>query len=191
MERLNFDRRALLGAGLLLPAGFGLAGAAPAQEPAPALHATLTAMARFVGHWRGEGDGQPGRSLVERSYTPVLGGRFLFVRNLSTYAPQARNPTGERHEDQAFYSFDRARRRIVLRQFHVESFVAQYVAATAALDGPEVVFDCEAVENIPSGFRARETYRFSGPDAFEEIFETADPGGAFEIYSHNRLRRIA
>ncbi len=97
---------------------------------------------------------------------------------------------GERHEDQGFYSFDRARNRVVLRQFHSESFFAQYVAVTETMDGGDMVFDSEAVENIPNGFRARETYRFSGADTFEEIFETADPGGELAVYSHNRLRRV-
>jgi hypothetical protein len=190
MGTSSVDRRALLGAALILPAALALPNVAFAQEDAPSLHGRLAPMSRFLGSWRGEGDGQPGHSNVERTYAPVLGGRFIFIRNVSTYAPQGRNRTGERHEDQGFYSFDRARNRVVLRQFHIESFFAQYVAASDALDGAELVFDCEAVENIPSGFRARETYRFAGPDSFEEIFETADPGGEFETYSHNRLMRV-
>jgi hypothetical protein len=184
------DRRALLGAGMALPLAVGASATALAQEADPPLHARLAPLARFLGEWRGEGDGQPGHSAVERSYRSVLGGRFIFIRNFSIYAAQESNPHGERHEDQGFYSFDTARNRAVLRQFHVESFFAQYVAATAALDGAELTFVSEAIENIPDGFRARETYRFSGPDAFEEIFETADPGADFVVYSHNRLRRV-
>lgn len=190
MDAPFVDRRALLGAGLVLPAAFVPIGAA-AGEPMPELHPRLASMARFIGRWQGEGEGQPGRSAVERTYVPVLGGRFVFVRNVSTYAPQERNRTGERHEDQGFYSFDRTRNRLVLRQFHIESFFAQYVAATEAMDGDQLVFDSEAVENIPGGFRARETYRFTGPDSFDEIFETADAGAELEVYSHNRLTRVA
>jgi hypothetical protein len=185
------DRRALLGSGLILPAAMALPADALAHTPAPELHPRLAPVARLVGAWRGEGDGQPGYSAVERTYTPVLGGRFLFVQNASTYAPQDKNPSGERHEDQGFYSFDRARNRLVLRQFHIESFFTQYVAAAEVADGNELAFESEAVENIPAGFRARETYRFTGPDAFEEIFETADPGADFIVYSRNRLTRVA
>ncbi len=191
MAAPNFDRRALLAAGLILPAAIALPGEASAREPAPALHTRLAPLSRFLGNWRGEGDGQPGHSTVERSYTSILGGRFIFIRNVSTYAQQERNEHGERHEDHGYLSFDRARRRAVLRQFHVESFFVQYVSASEVLDGPELVFNSEALESLPNGVRARETYRFSGADAFEEIFETADPGGEFEVYSHNRLGRVA
>jgi hypothetical protein len=54
--------------------------------------------------------------VVER----VLGSRFIQVRNRSTYPPQEKNPKGETHEDIGLFSFDSARKRIVLRQFHVE-----------------------------------------------------------------------
>lgn len=188
MAKPSLDRRGLLGFGLAIPS-VGLASIVQANETPPPLKPRLTPMSRFLGTWRGKGEGQAGISSVERSYTSVLGGNFILVRNVSTYAPQERNRTGERHEDLGFYSFDKARKRLVLRQFHVESFFAQYVAASEALDGPQLVFNSEAIENIPAGFRARETYRFSGNDRLEEIFETADPGATFELYSHTRLER--
>jgi hypothetical protein len=76
----------------------------------------------------------------------------------------------------------------MLRQFHVEGFVNQYV-----LDGlstvDRLVFTSESIENIPAGFRARETYVFSGNDQFEEIFEIAEPGQDFAVYSRSRLTR--
>jgi hypothetical protein len=87
-------------------------------------------------------------------------------------------------------AFDRARKRIVLRQFHVESFVVQYVQDA---DGPngELVFTSEAIENIPAGYRAREIYISKGPDAFEEIFEMAAPGqSSFEVYSRQTFTRV-
>jgi hypothetical protein len=35
----------------------------------------------FEGRWRGEGNGQPGKSTVERTYEFVLRDRYLNVRN--------------------------------------------------------------------------------------------------------------
>jgi IstB-like ATP binding protein len=64
---------------------------------------------------------------LEREYTEMFGSRFIHVRNRSTYAPQEKNPKGEVHEDLGVFSYDGARKRIVLRQFHVEGFVNQYV----------------------------------------------------------------
>jgi hypothetical protein len=153
------------------------------------LAAGLDAFARFLGTWRGTGEGQPGKSDVERTYEPTLSGRFILERNRSTYAPQEMNPKGEVHDHVGYMSFDKTRKRLVLRQFHPEGFVNQYVAAAATIDGDSLILNSEAIENIPAGWRARETYKFLGPDAFEEIFELSEPGKVFETYSHNRFRR--
>jgi len=165
-----------------------LPGASAADAPA-ALHANLSELKRFIGRWTGEGEGQPGKSRVERTYEATLGGRFILARHRSVYAPQEKNPKGEVHDDVGYFSFDKSRKRFVFRQFHVEGFVNQFVAATAAFDAGKLVFDSEAIENIPPGWRARETYIFSGADAFEEIFELAEPAKDHVVYSHNRFRR--
>jgi hypothetical protein len=64
-----------------------------------------------------------------------------------------------------FFSYDKTRKKLVLRQFHSEGFVNQYVSESAS-DGKSLVFVTEANENIPAGWRARETYRVIGPDEF-------------------------
>jgi hypothetical protein len=185
---VRVSRRLVISAG----AGLSVASMVPvgaAAVAAPKLSANLDAFKRFIGTWRGEGEGQPGKSTVERTYEPTLGGQYILVRNRSTYAPQEKNPKGEVHDDVGYMSFDKARKRLVLRQFNVEGFVNQFVAATPAIDGDALVMDSEAIENIPAGWRARESYRFISADGFEEIFELAEPGKAFEVYSHNRLKR--
>ena len=146
-------------------------------------------MAVMIGQWEGSSEGQPGKATVRLEYTRAMNGRFVRVRNRSEYPVQDKNPKGEIHEDEGFFSFDRTRRRLVLRQFHVEGFVNQYV------QGPEssprkLVFTTESIENIPAGWRARETCVFHGPDEFEEIFELAEAGKAFELYSRARLKRV-
>ena len=52
------------------------------------------------------------------------------------------------------------------------------------------MFTTEFIENIPPGWRARETYLVHGPDEFEEIFELGEAGKSFELYSRARLRRM-
>jgi hypothetical protein len=146
-------------------------------------------IAFMVGRWEGASDGKPGKATVRREYTRVLNGRFIHVRNRSEYPVQDRNPKGEIHEDEGFFSFDRARKRIVLRQFHVEGFVNQYVQDDESA-AQELVFTTESIENIPAGWRARETYVVHGPDEFEEIFELAEPGKPFALYSRARLKRV-
>ncbi len=156
----------------------------PSLKPASDALATL---ARLEGEWRGAGEGEPGTSNVERSYRWVLGGRYHEVRNRSTYAPQPKNPKGEQHEDMGLVSYDKARKKLVFRQFHVEGFVTHYVLDSTT---PEMfVFMSEAIENIPPGFRARETLHFVGDGQLEEVFEIAEPDKDFEIYSKTRLAK--
>ena len=166
----------------------GLMLVALAAAQSPGTPDPLTPVARLEGRWTGTSEGQPGNGKVERQYERVLGSRFIQVRNRSTYPPQEKNPKGETHEDIGFLSFDAGRKRVIFRQFHVEGFVNQYVLQPATAPD-RLVFVSEAIENIPAGFRARETYVISGPDQFEEIFEIAAPGKDFELYSRTRLTR--
>lgn len=152
------------------------------QPPAPD---AFREVAFLLGSWEGQSDGQPGSGTVRRQYERVLNGKFVRVQNTSTYAPQPKNPKGEVHQDVGYFSRDGARNRLVLRQFHVEGFVNQYVQEPGTL-----VFVSEAIENIPAGYRARETYVSLGPDAFEETFELAEPGKDWAVYSRARFTRV-
>ena len=154
----------------------------PAPDP-------LGPVAVLVGRWAGTTEGQPGKGTVERDYERILGSRFIQVRNRSTYPPQERNGGGEVHEDIGLFSFDSRRKQIVFRQFHTEGFVNQYVMDPSSTPG-RLVLTTEAIENIPAGWRARETYVITTPDQMEEIFELAEPGKDFEVYPRNRLNRV-
>jgi hypothetical protein len=143
----------------------------------------------LIGLWRGNGSGQAGTSNVERSYQLILNGKFLQVRNKSTYAPQSQNPQGEVHEDLGLISYDETRKIYVFRQFHIEGFVNQYVMDYLAPDGKTIVFTSESIENIPAG-RAKESYQVVNPDEFIETFELAAPGKNFELYVRSQFKRI-
>lgn len=170
----------------LIAGALVIASLAPAQSQTPAPD-PLAPLAPLIGRWAGSSEGQPGKGEVEREYTRLFGPRFVQARNRTVYPPQEKNPKGETHQDLGIYSFDTARKRIVLRQFHTEGFVNQYVhepGGTAPL-----VFTSEAIENIPAGWRARETLTLSG-DSLEEVFELAAPGKEFELYSRSRMKRV-
>jgi hypothetical protein len=158
------------------------------QQAAPA--DPFQPLAFLVGQWEGTSDGRPGKGSVRRDYTRVLNGRFVRGRNRSEYPAQEKNPKGEIHEHEDWISFDRVRKRLVLRQFHAEGFVNQYVEEPGST-ATKLVFTSEAIENIPAGWRARETYLIHGPDDFEEIFELAEAGKGFEEYSRARLKRAS
>ena len=143
----------------------------------------------FAGKWEGTGKGKPGVSKIEREYQFVLNGKYLNVKSRSIYNPQPNNAKGETHEEWGMISFDKGRKQFVFRQFHVEGFVNQYVTTSISTDGKTIVFTSEGIENIPAGWRARETYKIISPDEFQETFELAGPGKDFEVYSEGQLQR--
>lgn len=150
--------------------------------------ADVWAPVRFlVGTWDGDVDGQPGKGQSVRECHFVLNDKYLEVRNKSTYPAQPKNPKGEVHVDWGMMSYDGARKQLVLRQFHVEGFVNQYSAEPAR--DSVLRFTSESIENIPTGFRARETYTITGPDTFTERFEIAEPGKGFTVYEETHFRR--
>lgn len=77
----------------------------------------------------------------------------------------------------------------MLRQFHVESFVIQYRIDSISADKRTIVFISESIENIPSGYRAKETYRLISDNEIEETFEIAEPNKEFAAYSKVKLVR--
>ncbi|HEX9653215.1 MAG TPA: hypothetical protein VGA99_05850 [bacterium] len=143
----------------------------------------------FPGQWTGAETGKSGIGDGERTYEFIMNGRYLYFKNKSVFKPQEKNPQGEVHEDWTFYSYDRFRKMFVMRQFNIEGFVNQFVLDSLAADGKTLVFVSESVENAPSGFRARMTYRIVAADEFNETFELAPPGQEFSIYTENHWKR--
>lgn len=146
---------------------------------------------RFLeGEWTGTAEGEPGLGTVHRTYQFVLNHRFLHERNVSAYAPRAEGQTGELHEHWSMISYDRQRQRLVLRQFHQEGFVNQYVLDEEASADGRLDFVSEALENLDNRWRALETYEAASENAFTETFELAPPGGAFSVYSKTSFTRV-
>ena len=166
----------------LWPGVFASSAQTPTQKD------SLAVLAGLVGHWTGTTDGKPGKGTVAREYERILNSRFIQVRSRSSYPPQEKNPKGEEHEEMGIFSFDSSRKRVVFRQFHVEGFVNQYVIDPASTPG-RLTLTTEAIENIPAGWRARETYVLTDSNQLEETFELAEPGKDFEVYTRNRLTR--
>lgn len=138
----------------------------------------------LIGTWRGTNSGVPGNGTIERDCARVLNDRFIECRTTVTYPAQEKNPQGEVHVDRAIYSFDKKAKKLVLRQFHGEGFVNSYVES-----GP-LTFETTGIENIPAGWRARETYKQTAADSYEETFELAAPGKEYSVYSKSTLQRV-
>ena len=173
---------------LSLVGSIALSGGATPSAQSPEQTADTWAPLRFlVGRWEGTSSGQPGNGTVQREYRFVLRDRFIEGRNTATYPPQEKNPKGETHEDIAYFSYARSSKAFRMRQFHVEGFVTEYVATLRG--SSEIVFTSETLENLPAGWRARETWRLTSADSLVEVFELAEPGKEFTVYSETRLTR--
>ena len=164
-----------------LPAALGAQGVASKTDRFEPL--------RFLaGSWRGDQSGQPGHGTAERTYQFILNDRFLQETHTSTYPPREKNKAGEIHHHMSMISYDGGRKLFVFRQFHTEGFVNTYVQQPTG-NAKQIVFVSEAIENIPAGYRARETYTIVSRDEFTERFEIAEPGKDFELYSEAHFKR--
>lgn len=142
----------------------------------------------LIGHWAGKGEAPEGKGDYQRTYQFVLNNKFIEVRNKSVYPPSKDKPKGYVHEDYGLISYDQARKSFVLRQFHSEGFVNEYIIDSISPDGKTIVFVTESIENIPKGWRGRETYTL-GDNSFAENFDLAEPGKDFSPYSNASFKR--
>lgn len=178
-------------AGFILLLALAAAAQDTAKEAKPSAASSPLDPVRFlIGHWTGTTQGEPGQGKGEREYELVLGGKFLRGTNKTVYPPQEKNPKGETHEDVGYFSYDRARKKVILRQFHVEGFVNEYAERSGDAAGKVVVLESERIENIPDGWRARETYKVISEDEFSEVFELAPPQKDFAVYAESRWKRV-
>ncbi|MBI4429080.1 MAG: hypothetical protein HY562_08165 [Ignavibacteriales bacterium] len=143
----------------------------------------------FIGEWNGAGEGQPGKGVYERTYKFILGNKFIEIKNKATYLPTEKKPTGEVHKDIGYISYDRGKKKFLLRQFHIEGFVNTYALDEISPDKKALVFLTERIENIPAGWKAKESYQLVSDDEFVETFELAEPGKDFVQYTKVRFTR--
>lgn len=184
MNRLRAATQAVL---VLVLAGWMMGSAVAAD--AVAEH--WMPLQRFIGEWSGTATGQAGEGAVSRRYSYVMSGRYVQEVNTTRYPAQEKNKAGEVHEHLGMFSYDKVRKLIVLRQFHVEGFVNTFRQSLSPEGQGGLVFDSEMFENFSNAWKARESYLFISDDEFVETFELAPPGQAFQVYSRNHFKRGA
>ena len=136
------------------------------------------------GKWEGPTTGKPGKGITSREYRFEMNGKFLSQRNKVVWEK------AEIHEDFSYLSYDTRQKKIVWRQFHSEGFVHEYTLDSVSADGKSLEFSSVRIENIPPGFRAKESYRMLSADEIESTFWLAEPGKNFEVYTETRLKRV-
>jgi hypothetical protein len=142
---------------------------------------------RFLeGIWEG---GESGVSKVTQVYQFVLNGNFLHMKTRSVFEPTEKNPEGEVHEDFGVFSYDQARKTIVMRGFYVEGFVNTYVMDENSEDGKNFTFLTEHVENAPKGTKAKLVFKVLSEDEIEQSFHVAFPGREFSCFFIHNLKK--
>jgi hypothetical protein len=125
------------------------AGTARATDPASDQWLPLH---RFIGEWSGIASGEGGDGTVTRKYTFVMSRRFVHESNTSRYPPQERNKSGEVHEHWGIFSYDKARKVLVLRQFHASERIARRLGN--AFVAPVMAYVPEGDLEPPTGHMA-------------------------------------
>ncbi len=140
----------------------------------------------FIGDWKGTGEGVDGEGTYERSYKFVLNKNYIEIRNKTIYPPNKDNQKGYLHEDIGYISYDKLRKTFIFRQLHIEGFINQYKLDSISPDKKTLIFISESIENIPTGWRARETFTINDSELIE-VFDLAEPGKEYEQYTKAKL----
>ena len=145
---------------------------------------------KFVlGAWTGTGNGYGNNtSTVVSSFNFVMNRTYVAVKNESHFKPTEKNPKGEHHIDNGFISYDRARKAVVFRQFHIEGFYNQYVLNNELSTNELLVFETEYIENFVPNGKAKWTIKKISDTEIETYFDLST-GGAFMRYGTNKLTR--
>lgn len=154
----------------------------------PAGTDALAPLAPLIGDWTGVGEGEPGISAATRHAERVQDGHYIRIEGRSAYPKLEKNKAGEVHGSTDFWSYDKARKLIILRQFDNLGFVSTYVQDKAASRDGHIVLVSEHLENVPAGWKARYTYDFVGRDEYREHFELDPDGKGFRTYVGRCLR---
>jgi hypothetical protein len=144
-------------------------------------------MEYFLGKWESTSHGKPGKGQGNREYKYEVGTTYIMVKSESRFEPTDKNPQGEVHIDWGFISFDGFRKKFVYRQFNIEGYVNQYVADLST--DKRIVFETEVIENVPAGFKARNTIEILDENTFREGFELAPPGKEYTGCVYNTWKR--
>ena len=172
---------------ILSVCAFLCAAVAGAAEPAKDDLAELRWM---QGEWRGVGEGDPGTSGSERHVDSYLDNKYIRATGRSVYPKQEKSPKGEVHSQLNLWSFDRARKVIVMREFDTLGFVCTYVLDKGASAPDRWVLVAESLENVPKGWKARYAITRKSDDEYHEMLELDPDGKGFQPYVTNRFLKL-
>ena len=144
--------------------------------PAAVLAADWGPVQFLIGHWRGEGGGEPGAGAGGFTLAPDLEGKILVRKNFAEYPAAAGRPAF-RHDDLMVVYRSETPAGLKAMYWDNEGHVIAYSVEAAAEGGVAFVSD-----GPPSSMRYRLTYLPAGKDRIKIRFEIAPPGKDFSTY---------
>jgi len=130
----------------------------------------------LIGHWTGEGGGQPGNATGAFSLEPDLQEKVLVRKNFAEYPAAAGRPAF-RHDDLMIVYRDEASAELKAMYWDSEGHAIAYSVQPAAEGGVAFVSDAP-----PARMRYRLSYLPAGKDKIKIRFEIAPPGKDFTTY---------
>ena len=144
----------------------------------------------LLGEWSGRGSGFGNdSSTINSFFKPDMIGKYIEFKNESWFKPTSNNPEGEHHIDRGFISLDKERDLFVIRQFHIEGYVIQYILVDSLSNDTVLVFESESIENFVPGGEARWTITTISENQIETIFDVAFPNSDYSCMGVNKLRK--
>lgn len=144
----------------------------------------------IIGEWNGSGSGFGNETSTVKSYfKPIMNEKYIEFKNESWFEPTSNNPEGEHHIDHGYISYDKQRDILVIRQFHVEGYVIQYILADSLSNNLNLVFESESIENFVPGGKARWTIKKTSENQIEAIFDVAFPNSEYSCMGVNKLKK--
>ena len=116
-------------------------------------------------------------------------GKYLQMKTKAVFTHQDSNLSGEVHEDLGFFSYDQARKKIILRQLHIEGYVNTYILEKIPQIGEAFVFVSEHLENAPPSMKAKEVFKLTDENTMEQSFYLSMSEDNFQCYSVNTMLR--
>lgn len=111
------------------------------------------------------------------------------VKNRSEFEPTPQKPEGEIHVDYGIISFDKERKVIVFRQYHVEGIYNEYLLNDSLSTSTSLIFETVKIENfVPEG-KARFTINIKNSTEIKMLFDVGFPGKEMACFGQNQLTK--
>lgn len=151
----------------------------------------LARLENLIGTWEGTGTGfGNSKSVISAEYSWLMNKQYIKVKHHSEFEPTDQNPEGEIHDDMGIISFDKSRKVVVFRQYHVEGYFNEYVLNDSISSPEKLIFETERIENFVPGGRAKFTIKLIGKDEIQTVFDVGFPGREMACFGTNNLKRV-